>query len=247
MTDVKRQFSAGGLSLLVHLAPIALLFAVRTAILPPQPKLQRAVTRLVEPLPPGSVAITAPQLAKNALVPAPSAAASPKPAVEPPPARIEVGGFNQTSGSPASTPGNAAAGDIVLGAWTTTTGPADRGAPPDGVVGPSGLFGPPAPQTGPKPPPSAKPAAEEPAVVLFLPEPAYTEEARRMRVSGEVVVEVRLAASGRPHFLRVVTGLGYGLDKAAEEAANRIQYQPARRGGIPIETIARVTFRFNLT
>ena len=83
--------------------------------------------------------------------------------------------------------------------------------------------------------------------MLFLPEPAYTDEARRMRVTGEIVAEVQLAASGQPHFVRIVTGLGYGLDEAAEEAVNRIRYQPARRAGFPIDTIARITFRFKLS
>src|SRR2546429_2735180 len=52
--------------------------------------------------------------------------------------------------------------------------------------------------------------------------PAYTEEARRLRIEGEVVLEVVFGASGKLHVVRVVRGLGHGLDENAVRAAEQI-------------------------
>jgi TonB family protein len=98
-----------------------------------------------------------------------------------------------------------------------------------------------------KPRPRARPAASfETAVeIVAKPKPVYTEEARRLRVEGEVVLEVTFVASGRLRVLRIVSRLGHGLDEAAVEAAEKIQFTPARRNGVPVDHTAtlRVVFR----
>src|SRR5208282_723162 len=54
------------------------------------------------------------------------------------------------------------------------------------------------------------------------PNPVYTEEARNLKLEGEVLLEVEFAANGQLHVNRVVRGLGHGLDEAAIAAANKM-------------------------
>ena len=76
--------------------------------------------------------------------------------------------------------------------------------------------------------------------------PAYTAAAREQKIEGEVVLEVLFQASGTIRVLRVVEGLGYGLDARAVEAARQIRFKPAEREGKPIDSRARVRIRFQL-
>lgn len=80
--------------------------------------------------------------------------------------------------------------------------------------------------------------------ILFKPRPAYTEEARKLKIEGEVLVEVLFAASGEVKVLGVKKGLGHGLDEAAVRAAENIRFKPAKRGGTAVDStaIARITF-----
>jgi TonB family protein len=86
-----------------------------------------------------------------------------------------------------------------------------------------------------------------PIEILSKPKPSYTEEARAVRVEGEVVLEVRFGASGRTEVLRVVSGLGHGLDESAKRAAEQIVFKPARHDGEPVDFTALVRMVFQLT
>src|SRR5881296_301927 len=72
-----------------------------------------------------------------------------------------------------------------------------------------------------------------PAEIISKPRPTYTDEARRLRIEGEVLLEVVFRASGFVDAARVLQGLGHGLDETAIEAARQIQFRPARRNGSP--------------
>jgi TonB family protein len=85
-----------------------------------------------------------------------------------------------------------------------------------------------------------------PAEILSKPTPAYTDEARRMRVEGEVLLEVVLEASGRVRVLKVVRGLGHGLDESAVRAAEQISFKPALRDGQPSDSTAVLHIIFQL-
>ncbi len=85
-----------------------------------------------------------------------------------------------------------------------------------------------------------------PVEILFKPKPAYTMEARQLRVEGEVLVEVMFAASGELHVQRVVRGLGHGLDESALRAAQQIRFHPAKRDGQPYDSTALVHIVFEL-
>lgn len=75
-----------------------------------------------------------------------------------------------------------------------------------------------------------------PAEILFKPLPAYTQEARALHIEGEVLLEVVLEAGGSLRVLRVVTGLGHGLDDNAVKAAEHIRFKPALRNGQPADS-----------
>src|SRR5581483_1658067 len=65
--------------------------------------------------------------------------------------------------------------------------------------------------------------------VLYKPKPVYTDEARKLNIEGEVLLEVLFSANGELHVNRVVRGLGHGLDEAAIAATNKIKFKPAQR------------------
>jgi len=87
----------------------------------------------------------------------------------------------------------------------------------------------------------------QPVEIVYKPRPAYTPEARRRRVEGEVLLDVVFTASGSLHINRVVKGLGYGLDDTALAAAERIRFRPARRDGQPYDCAALVHMVFELS
>ncbi len=85
-----------------------------------------------------------------------------------------------------------------------------------------------------------------PAEVIFKPTPVYTAEARNLRIEGEVVLEVVFEASGKLRVVRVVQGLGHGLDETAMHAAEQIKFKPAKRDGQPSDYTALVHIVFQL-
>ncbi len=88
--------------------------------------------------------------------------------------------------------------------------------------------------------------AASPVEITFKPNPVYTDEARSLKLEGEVLLEVSFAANGSLHVNRVVRGLGHGLDEAAIAAANKMRYKPAMRGGQPVDSTAIVHVMFQM-
>jgi len=82
--------------------------------------------------------------------------------------------------------------------------------------------------------------------ITFKPNPVYTDEARSLKLEGEVLLEVMFGANGQLHVNRVVRGLGHGLDEAAIAAANKIRFKPAMRSGQAMDSIAIVHVVFQL-
>jgi TonB family protein len=81
--------------------------------------------------------------------------------------------------------------------------------------------------------------------VISHPRPEYTPEAKQLKIQGEVVLEVRFSADGQVHVIRVVRGLGHGLDQQAIRAAEHTQFKPATRDGKPVDitTYYRIDFQ----
>jgi TonB family protein len=99
--------------------------------------------------------------------------------------------------------------------------------------------------------PAARKQIAEPAFtpveILSKPKPAYSQEARDLKLEGRVSLDVVFLATGSIKIVRVVHGLGHGLDEAAEQAAQRVRFRPATRGGVPVDTNATIYITFELT
>src|SRR5579863_5552980 len=88
--------------------------------------------------------------------------------------------------------------------------------------------------------------AASPVEITFKPNPVYTDEARNLKLEGEVLLEVSFGANGTLHVNRVVRGLGHGLDENAIAAANKMRFKPALRGGQPVDSTAIVHVMFQM-
>lgn len=85
-----------------------------------------------------------------------------------------------------------------------------------------------------------------PAEILSKPTPIYTDEARTKRIEGEVLLEVVFEATGKLRVVRIVRGLGHGLDENAVRAAEQIRFKPALKDGEPADSTAVVHIIFQL-
>jgi TonB family protein len=88
--------------------------------------------------------------------------------------------------------------------------------------------------------------ATTPVEITYKPQPVYTDEARSLKLQGEVLLEVSFSANGTLHVNRVVRGLGHGLDEAAIAAANKMRFKPALRMGQPVDSTAVVHVVFQM-
>ena len=82
--------------------------------------------------------------------------------------------------------------------------------------------------------------------VISEPRPQYTEEARQLKIQGEVTLQVKFGADGRVEVLRVVSPLGHGLDQQAERVAQQIRFKPAARNGQPVDLVTYIHILFQL-
>jgi len=99
---------------------------------------------------------------------------------------------------------------------------------------------------GPKVVPVDTVGATTSVEITYKPNPVYTDEARGLKLQGEVLLEVSFSANGTLHVNRVARGLGHGLDEAAIAAANKIRFKPATRGGQPVDSTAIVHVMFQM-
>ena len=76
--------------------------------------------------------------------------------------------------------------------------------------------------------------------------PVYTDEARRRHVTGDVVLEIVVRADGLVGDIRVLDGLGYGLDQRAVEAVRAWRFSPAQRLGQNVDVLVEVAVEFRL-
>jgi TonB family protein len=86
----------------------------------------------------------------------------------------------------------------------------------------------------------------KPVEIVSKPQPTYTEEGRRRGVEGEVKLEVQFTAAGQAHVVKVLQGLGYGLDEIALRCAEQIKFKPAMHAGQPVDSTAVVHIIFQL-
>jgi TonB family protein len=82
--------------------------------------------------------------------------------------------------------------------------------------------------------------------ILSKPQPQYTNEARQLKVQGEVILRVTFTASGRVLVQGVVHGLGHGLDEEARRVAQQIRFRPPTRNGQAVDLTTNITITFQL-
>jgi periplasmic protein TonB len=74
----------------------------------------------------------------------------------------------------------------------------------------------------------------------------YTEDARRRGLNGEVVLEIVVRRDGSVGEVRILQGLGGGLNDRAVEAVRQWRFSPAQRHGAPVDVIVEVAVEFRL-
>lgn len=74
----------------------------------------------------------------------------------------------------------------------------------------------------------------------------YTDDARRRGIEGDVVLEVIVTRAGSVGDVRVVRGLGAGLDQSAIAAVKQWRFDPARRQGAPVDVVVEVSVEFRM-
>jgi protein TonB len=162
----------------------------------------------------------------------------------------QAGGFDMPTGPGVGngTGGAKGAKGVVasagFGGGTATGDPhANRGSVQTGGFGSADVPAPPTVKDKPAAPAVAKLTSVE---ILSKPTPVYTQEARTKKIEGEVLLEVVFEATGKIRVLRVIRGLGYGLDDAAAQAAQQIRFKPAQQDGQPSDSTAVVHIIFQL-
>jgi TonB family protein len=74
----------------------------------------------------------------------------------------------------------------------------------------------------------------------------YTEDARQRGVSGDVVLEIVVRRDGTVGDIKILQGLGSGLNDRAVQAVRQWRFAPARRHGAPVDVIVEVAVEFKL-
>jgi len=193
--------------------------------------------------------------------------------IERAPQQVQTGGFGDPNGVPARTSQTRAVNIAQAGGFDMPTGPG-YGNGTGGATGARGVvastgFGNGVATGTPRTPSAdtvkqagfgsadvpaaaqskvaqAAPAKIVPAEILSKPTPIYTDEARAKRIEGEVLLEVVFEANGKLRVVRIVRGLGHGLDDAAVHAAEQIRFKPALKDGQPSDSTAVVHIIFQL-
>jgi TonB family protein len=178
------------------------------------------------------------------------------PSTAKPAAQVQTGGFGDPNGIPATGDGKHGVNIAAKGNPGLPSGPGfgngfggSKGTAGVGIVG-NGLV-----QSSGFDKQAAAPLRRVEAAVtssssvpeiISKPKPNYTEEGRKAKVEGEVRLEVLFAATGQAHVVRVLQGLGYGLDEQAVRAAERIKFKPAQHEGQPVDSRFVVHIIFEL-
>jgi TonB family protein len=228
-------------------------------------------SKKLDPLPPAPTPVVPKQGVKTNVF---STGSSAVPTIARAPSQVQTGGFGDPNGIPAKAGQTKAVNIAALGSFDLPSGPGygngtggAKGVPgvvvstgfgsgtavPDtrpratGTVQPAGFASAdvPAPPTVHSRPAEAV-AKVLPAEILSKPTPVYTQEARNLKIEGEVLLEVVLEASGKIRVVRVIRGLGHGLDDNAVKAAEQIRFKPAIKDGQPTDYPAVVHIIFQI-
>src|SRR5258707_3977236 len=81
---------------------------------------------------------------------------------------------------------------------------------------------------------------------IYTPEPEFSEEARKAKYQGVVVLNIIVGVDGRVHNQRVVRSLGMGLDEKALEGVKTWKFDPSKKDGRPVAVEMNIEVAFNL-
>lgn len=83
-------------------------------------------------------------------------------------------------------------------------------------------------------------------VLIFSVEPEFSEEARKAKVAGNVLVNLWVDTNGNPSHVHVIRGVGMGLDEKAKEAVMQYKFKPALENGKPVLVELNVEVNFQI-
>jgi TonB family protein len=83
-------------------------------------------------------------------------------------------------------------------------------------------------------------------VLLYKKEPEYSEEARKAKYQGTVLLYIEVDSSGKATNIRVQHSLGLGLDEKAIEAVRQWKFKPGYKDGKPVTVAATIEVNFRL-
>jgi protein TonB len=83
-------------------------------------------------------------------------------------------------------------------------------------------------------------------VLTFSVEPEFSEEARKAKFSGNVLVYFVVDENGNPTHVRVMRGVGMGLDEKAVEAVRQYKFKPGMKDGKPVKVEMAIEVNFQI-
>ena len=81
---------------------------------------------------------------------------------------------------------------------------------------------------------------------IYQPDPEYSEEARKAKYQGTVVLWCVVGPDGRVKEVKIQRSLGLGLDEKAIEAVKTWKFEPSRKDGAPVAVQINVEVNFRL-
>ena len=82
--------------------------------------------------------------------------------------------------------------------------------------------------------------------VIYQVEPEFSEEARKAKVAGNVLVNLWVDTNGNPSHVHVIRGVGMGLDEKAVEAVKQYKFKPAMENGKPVLVELNIEVNFQI-
>jgi TonB family protein len=87
----------------------------------------------------------------------------------------------------------------------------------------------------------------KPPKLIHSVDPDYSKEARKAKFSGVVEVYLVVDEDGNPTHVRVVRGVGMGLDEAAVKAVSQYKFLPAMKDGKPVKVEVYIDVNFQIS
>jgi TonB family protein len=86
----------------------------------------------------------------------------------------------------------------------------------------------------------------KPPRIVYSPEPYFSDEVDRRKIQGAVTLDVVVTSAGKPTLIRVIQGLGDGLDEKAIETVSKWKFRPATKDGAPVSVEIAVQVDFHV-